>query len=81
MRENPFVTDFAPGRTHLSLRTLAANDNVPLAATAPPRHVAGNATTLWPIVAKVAGRWAEKLATDLKHGARLAALRATTMGG
>jgi hypothetical protein len=50
---NPFATHIAPARMHLSLRTLAANDNVPLAATAPPRHADGSASTCWPIIARI----------------------------
>jgi hypothetical protein len=50
MLRDPFVAFGSPGRLHLSLRTLAANDNVPLGATAPPRRADGGASTRWPIV-------------------------------
>jgi len=56
MLRDPFVTDMSPGRLHLSLRTLAANDNVPLEATAPPRHAEGNVSTRWPILRRVGRR-------------------------
>jgi hypothetical protein len=52
MTRDPFVAFASPGRMHLSLRTLAANDNVPLAATAPPRHADGGASTRWPLLAR-----------------------------
>ncbi|HEY7610180.1 MAG TPA: hypothetical protein VIF14_13180 [Alphaproteobacteria bacterium] len=55
MIPNPFVTDLSPGRLHLTLRTRAANDNVPLEATsrrspAAPRRAEANASTLWPLL-------------------------------
>lgn len=50
MKRDPFVAFASPGRMHLSLRTLAANDNLPLAATAPPRHADGGASTRWPLL-------------------------------
>ena len=50
MMRNPFVTDLSPGRQNLALRTLAANDNIPLEATAPPLRADGNASTLWPLL-------------------------------
>ncbi len=56
MPRDPFVTDVSPGRLHLSLRTLAANDNVPLEATAPPRHAGGDVSTRWPILRRVVRR-------------------------
>ena len=37
MIRNPFAGELSPGRLRLALRTLAANENVPLDATAPPR--------------------------------------------
>ncbi len=52
MRGHPFVSEIAPGRLHLSLRTLAANDNVPLAAMTPPRHARDDASARWPIIAR-----------------------------
>ena len=50
MTRDPIVAFASPGRMHLSLRTLAANDNVPLAATSPPRHADGGASTRWPLL-------------------------------
>lgn len=50
MIKNPFVATASPGRLHLALRTLAANDNVSLEATVPPRHADGNASTRWPLL-------------------------------
>jgi hypothetical protein len=50
MARDPFVDFKSPGRLHLSLRTVAANDNVPLDATAPPRRADGGASTRWPIL-------------------------------
>lgn len=52
MTREPFVAFASPGRLRLSLRTLAANDNVPLAATAPPRHADGGASTRWPLLSR-----------------------------
>lgn len=52
MTRDPIVAFGSPGRMHLSLRTLAANDNVPLAATAPPRHADGGASTRWPLISR-----------------------------
>ena len=53
MKRDPFVAFASPGRVHLSLRTLAANDNVPLAATSPPRHADGGASTRWPLLNRI----------------------------
>ena len=50
MIRNPFAIDLSPGRLHLTLRTLAANDNVPLDATSPPLRASASASTLWPIL-------------------------------
>jgi hypothetical protein len=50
MIKNPFVAATSPGRLHLSLRTLAANDNVSLEATAPPPHADGGISTRWPVM-------------------------------
>jgi hypothetical protein len=47
---DPFVAFASPGRAHLSLRTLAANDNVPTEAMAPPRHADVGASTRWPLI-------------------------------
>ena len=56
MKRDPFVASASPGRMHLSLRTLAANDNVPLAATQPPRHADGGASTRWPLLNRIGAR-------------------------
>ena len=48
MFRDPFASDIAPGRLHLSLRTLAANDNLPLDSAAAPT----SAGTRWPILRK-----------------------------
>lgn len=56
MTRDPFVAFAVPGRVHLSLRTLAANDNVPLAATAAPRHADGGASTRWPLLSRCHAR-------------------------
>jgi hypothetical protein len=50
MTRDPFVAFASPGRMHLALRTLAANDNVPPAALAPPRHADGAVSTRWPLI-------------------------------
>ncbi len=50
MTRDYFVDFTSPGRLHLSLRTLTANDNVPLATTAPPRHADGSVSTRWPLL-------------------------------
>ena len=50
MIRNPFAIDLSPGRLHLALRTLAANDNVPLDATSPPLRASASASTLWPLL-------------------------------
>jgi|SRR5690349_9237670 hypothetical protein len=50
MIRNPFAIDLSPGRLHLTLRTLAANDNVPLDATSPPLRASASASTLWPLL-------------------------------
>jgi hypothetical protein len=56
MPRDPFVNDLSSGRMRLALRTLAANDNVPLEATAPPRQAEGGASTRWPILRRVGRR-------------------------
>ena len=57
MNRNPLVMPgIAPGRLHLSLRTLAANDNLPLEATSPPLHADGGASTRWPILRRAEKR-------------------------
>lgn len=50
MTRDPFVAFASPGRMHLSLRTLAANDNVPTSAMSPPRHADGAVSTRWPLI-------------------------------
>ena len=50
MAREPFVAFVSPGRMHLSLRTQAANDNLPPAAMAPPRRADGGASTRWPLI-------------------------------
>ena len=53
MLRNPFVTDLSPGRMHLSLRTLAANDNAPHEAAAAPRHARADVSTRWPVLRRI----------------------------
>jgi hypothetical protein len=50
MTRDSFVAFAAPGRMHISLRTLAANDNVATAAMAPPRRADGGASMRWPLI-------------------------------
>ena len=50
MMQDPFAAFASPGRVHLALRTLAANDNLPPAAMAPPRRADGGASTRWPLI-------------------------------
>ena len=50
MTQDPHVAFASPGRMHLSLRTLAANDNVPTSAMSPPRHAGGGVSTRWPLI-------------------------------
>ena len=59
MKRDPFVAFASPGRMHLSLRTLAANDNVSPAATSPPRHADGGASTRWPLLNRLGARAAD----------------------
>jgi hypothetical protein len=59
MLRDPFVVFTSPGRLNLSLRTLAANDNAPLAATAPPRHADGSVSTRWPLLNRLDSRTEE----------------------
>jgi len=40
MFRDPFVIGIPPGRLHLALRTLAANDNAPLESIAAPANAA-----------------------------------------
>jgi hypothetical protein len=63
MSRNPFVSFASPGRVHLSLRTLVANDNAPPAAD-PPRHADGGASTRWPLLARLRGRRIALAAAD-----------------
>ncbi len=50
MTRDPFVAFASLGRMHLSLRTLAANDNLPTSAMSPPRHADGAVSTRWPLI-------------------------------
>jgi len=72
MVRDPFVTGVSIGRMHLSLRTLAANDNVPLDATRPPRRADGGASTRWPLLNR-SGALATALDESTSSLARLAA--------
>jgi hypothetical protein len=70
MVRDPFVTGVSAGRMHLSLRTLAANDNVPLDASRPPRRADGGASTRWPLLNRIGGQDAnERRAPGLKAAA------------
>ena len=64
------ASTLSPGRLHLSLRTLAANDNVPLEFAAVPRRVDGAASTRWPLLDRIGRR---RLAATLEAGSRLVA--------
>ena len=58
MFRDPFVSGLAPGRLHMSLRTLAANDNAPLPAVrveAAARSADGGAGTCWSMLKKAVG--------------------------
>lgn len=72
MVRDPFVIGVSAGRMHLSLRTLAANDNVPLDTTRPPRRADGGASTRWPLLNK-SGALAAALDESTSSLARLAA--------
>jgi hypothetical protein len=68
MSQDPFVSFATPGRVHLALRTLVANDNAPLAAN-PPRHADGGASTRWPLLARFCGRRVALAAVDANDDA------------
>ena len=72
MVRDPFVTGVSSGRMHLSLRTLAANDNVPLGATQPPRRADVGVSTRWPLL-NHSGALAAALDESTSSLARLAA--------
>ena len=56
MTQDPFVAFASPGRMHLALRTLAANDNVSASAMSAPRHVDGGVSTRWPLINRLLPR-------------------------
>jgi hypothetical protein len=56
MTRDPLITFASPGRLHLALRTLAANDNVPTSAMSPPRHADGAVSTRWPLINRLVMR-------------------------
>jgi len=76
MLRDPFVAFTSPGRLHLSLRTLAANDNVPLSATAPPRRADGGASTRWPLINRIGTQDAGAATANERSGRRVHKTRA-----